>query len=154
MEINWHDYAHDQLDIITLYGVLALRSQVFVVEQQCLYQDMDGQDIVGDNRHIVATHNNRVIACARLLAPVDKESPVAIGRVVVSPDVRGLHLGKKLMEQAVCSSEQHWPQRGQYLSAQAHLQPFYGQLGFTAYGEIYLEDGIPHISMQRVSQGA
>jgi len=154
MEIEWRDYAHHELDTTTLYSMLALRSQVFVVEQQCPYLDLDGLDLLGDNRHVLALHQQRVLACARILAPADAQSPVAIGCVVISDDARGLRLGVALMQQALNSCERHWPEHQQYLSAQAHLQRFYQQLGFTPYGDVYSEDGIPHISMQRVPSHA
>ncbi len=76
---------------------------------------------------------------ARILTPADEAAPVAIGRVIVSARARGVNLGNRLMEQVLRSCEQHWPRRGVYLSAQAHLEDFYGHLGFQAVGDIYGE---------------
>ncbi len=110
---------------------------------------MDGQDLTADNRHILGMRGDELVAYARILTPADDAAPVAIGRVIVSASARGLNLGNRLMEQALLSCEQHWPGREVYLSAQAHLQNFYGRLGFQAVGDIYLEDNIPHINMRK-----
>lgn len=149
MEISWQDLPHPELDRQTLYALLALRNAVFIVEQNCPYQDLDGRDLQSENRHILGWKGDELIACARLLTPDSAQAPVAIGRVVVSPAARGLNLGYRLMEQALMSCAQHWPQHDVYLSAQAHLQTFYQKLGFGAQGEVYLEDNIPHIAMVR-----
>jgi len=147
MDITWLDKHHRELTTTELYALLALRCAVFVVEQQCAYLDVDGDDLQGDNRHLLGMHDNQLVAYARLLAPADAASPVKIGRVIVSDSVRGARLGNRLMEQAINSCQQHWPGRDLFLSAQAHLQAFYGQHGFVAVGENYLEDGIPHVDM-------
>ncbi|GLR10704.1 GNAT family N-acetyltransferase [Mixta theicola] len=147
MELTWYDLHHSELNKHQLYDILALRSRVFIVEQQCPYEDIDGQDLVRDNRHIFALGEGRMLACARLLTPVDAGSPVKIGRVIVTSEARGLQLGYRLMEQVLMSCEQYWPGRQQALAAQAHLQGFYARMGFKSVGEIYLEDNIPHIDM-------
>ena len=149
MEINWQDKHHSELSAKQLYAVLALRCAVFIVEQTCPYLDVDGQDMTADNRHILGMRCDELVAYARILTPADDAAPVAIGRVIVSASARGLNLGNRLMEQALLSCEQHWPEREVYLSAQAHLQNFYGRLGFQAVGDIYLEDNIPHIDMRK-----
>lgn len=151
MDIIWLDKHHRELTTAELYALLALRCAVFVVEQQCAYLDVDGDDLQGDNRHLLGMHNNQLVAYARLLAPADAGSPVKIGRVIVSDSVRGARLGNRLMAEALASCQQHWPGRDLFLSAQAHLQAFYGQHGFVAIGETYLEDGIPHIDMQKAA---
>lgn len=149
MDINWHDMHHRELSTTQLYAVLALRCAVFVVEQTCPYQDVDGQDLVAENRHILGMHGDELVAYARILTPADAAAPVAIGRVIVSASARGLNLGNRLMEQALLSCERHWPQRSISLSAQAHLLSFYRRLGFEACSDIYLEDDIPHIDMRK-----
>lgn len=151
MDIIWRDKHHRDLTTTELYALLALRCAVFVVEQQCVYLDVDGQDLQGDNRHLLGMHNNQLVAYARLLAPVDTASPVKIGRVIVSDSVRGTRLGNRLMTEALASCQQHWPGRDLFLSAQAHLQAFYSQHGFVPIGETYPEDGIPHIDMQKAA---
>lgn len=148
MNLIWQDLHHSELSSAQLYEILALRSRVFVVEQQCIYQDIDGADLQRDNRHILGTLDNNLVAYARILTPPAADTAVAIGRVIVSADARGLNLGYRLMEQAIASCEQYWPGVSIHLSAQAHLQGFYGRLGFKPVGDIYLEDNIPHIAMQ------
>lgn len=149
MEIEWQDLHHGELSAARLYQLLALRSQVFVVEQQCVYQDIDGADLQGSNRHLLGLYEDRLLAYARILAPQAAGEPVKIGRVIVSDEARGLSLGSRLIAQAIASCERHWPQQPQFLSAQAHLQRFYSSAGFVAEGEVYDEDGIPHIDMRR-----
>ncbi|QHM71791.1 GNAT family N-acetyltransferase [Mixta intestinalis] len=147
MELTWYDLHHSELSVHQLYDLLALRNRVFIVEQQCAYEDIDGQDLARDNRHVFALGEGRLLACARLLSPLDDNSPVTIGRVIVTSEARGLRLGYRLMEQVMVSCQRYWPDRQQALSAQAHLQAFYMRLGFKSVGDIYLEDNIPHIAM-------
>ena len=149
MHISWLDLHQQALSVPQLYAVLALRCEVFVVEQQCAYLDVDGQDLRADNRHIMGFLDGKLLAYARVLTPSLDSAPVMIGRVIVSEEARGLKLGYRLMEKALESCDTHWPQRIIYLSAQAHLEGFYGRLGFKAVGEVYMEDNIPHIGMQK-----
>lgn len=145
--IQWQDLHHSQLSPAQLYALLALRCAVFVVEQNCAYQDIDGDDLVGENRHLLAWRDGELIAYARILKQPDE--PVVIGRVIVAAQARGEKLGNRLMEEALKSCATHWPGCEIYLGAQAHLQAFYGQFGFVPVGDIYEEDGIPHIGMVR-----
>lgn len=149
MEVYWQDLHHSELSAAQLYQVLALRNAVFVVEQNCPYQDLDGADLSGDNRHLLAILDRQLVAYARILAPEAADKPVKIGRVIVCSEARGLSLGNRLMEQAIATCEHFWPQHKIFLSAQAHLQNFYGRFGFETVSEEYLEDNIPHIDMQR-----
>ncbi|AFJ46386.1 GNAT family N-acetyltransferase [Shimwellia blattae] len=145
--INWQDLHHSQISPVQLYAALALRSAVFVVEQQCVYQDVDGQDLCGENRHLFGWRNGALIAYARILQPESATGPVVIGRVIVAPGARGEKLGYALMEHALRSCRQNWPGRAIYLGAQAHLADFYRRLGFTPVTDVYDEDGIPHVGM-------
>lgn len=147
--IQWQDLHHSDLTVPQLYALLQLRCEVFVVEQACVYQDIDGEDLLGENRHILGWQGDRLVAYARLLKHEDDFSPVTIGRVIVSPAVRGEKLGYQLMEYALASCAQHWPEHALYLGAQAHLQNFYRHFGFIPVTEIYDEDGIPHVGMAR-----
>ncbi|MDH2066497.1 GNAT family N-acetyltransferase [Pantoea sp. GD03673] len=149
MNIDWQDKHHRELTPQELYAVLALRNAVFVVEQQCAYQDVDGKDLQGENRHLLGIADSQLVAYARLLSPEDETSPVKIGRVIVSDRVRGARLGSRLMEKAISRCQLRWPGHDLFLSAQAHLENFYGQHGFVAVGESYLEDGIPHVDMRK-----
>lgn len=151
--IRWQDLHHSELTVSELYALLKLRCEVFVVEQTCPYLDVDGDDLLGENRHLLGWKDNELVAYARILKSDDDLEPVVIGRVIVSQAVRGEKLGYQLMERAVASCTQHWPQHALYLGAQAHLQPFYGRFGFVPVTDVYDEDGIAHIGMAReVSQ--
>ncbi|WP_158783657.1 GNAT family N-acetyltransferase [Pantoea sp. BAV 3049] len=149
MDVNWQDLHHRELTAAQVYQILALRNAVFIVEQNCPYQDVDGSDLVGENRHLLGMLENQLVGYARILAPTAADKPVKIGRVIVSSEARGLSLGNRLMEQAIASCEHYWPHHSLFLSAQAHLQDFYERFGFKAVSEIYLEDNIPHIDMTK-----
>ena len=149
MTIEWICKHHRDLGKEQLYALLKLRSDVFVVEQKCAYPDLDGQDLVGDTHHLMGWEDDQLMAYLRLLDPESQGGDVVIGRVVTAPAGRGKGLGHAMMEQALKQAEKHWPQVPIYLSAQAHLQGYYGRYGFVAVGEEYLEDDIPHIGMRR-----
>lgn len=87
--IHWQDLHHSELSVSALYEVLKLRCEVFVVEQACAYLDVDGDDLVGENRHLLGWRDNQLVAYARILKNEDDFAPVVIGRVIVSPQVRG-----------------------------------------------------------------
>lgn len=144
-DFRWYDW--QQLDPDTLYALLKLRSDIFVVEQNCVFSDMDGLD--PDCAHLVARVDQRVVACARLVPPAIKSVPPAIGRVVVDIDHRGSGLGRRLMQVAIAACSARYPGQDIFLSGQQHLEAFYRSLGFETIGEMYLEDGIPHVDMLR-----
>ena len=150
MTVDWICKPHDDLGKDQLYAVLRLRSEVFVVEQKCAYQDIDGQDLAGDTHHLMAWNDNELVAYLRLLDPETQGGDVVIGRVIVSPAARGTGLGHHMMEEALERIEDIWPQTPIFLSAQAHLQGYYGRYGFVVAGEEYLEDDSPHIGMRRI----
>lgn len=140
--------ALDALSARELYALLALRARVFVVEQRCVYQDPDGRDL--DALHVLGWREDRLVAGARILAPgawVFDEP--AIGRVVVAPEERGRGVARALMERAIEALEERYGRVAMSLAAQAHLERFYGSLGFETFGEPYEEDGIPHLDMRR-----
>lgn len=144
----WHDWSAKDLNLYALYDILQLRNQVFVVEQQCPYQDIDGRDLADNNRHVAAYYQGKMVAYARLLAPQAGKDRVTVGRVLVAPSARGQRLGQHLMEHALLACARHWPGKSLFLSAQSHLQAFYASFGFSACSDAYDEDGIPHIDMQ------
>ncbi len=150
MTVDWVCKHHDDLGKDQLYAVLRLRSEVFVVEQKCAYQDIDGQDLAGDTHHLMAWEDNELVAYLRLLDPESQGGDVVIGRVIVSQAARGTGLGHQMLEEALERIEDIWPQTPIFLSAQAHLQKYYGRYGFVVAGEEYLEDDIPHIGMRRL----
>jgi len=148
VDLTWHDLHHTDLTVADLHDVLALRNRVFVVEQECAYQDVDGLDLVRDTRHLLARGGDgAIVGYARLLAPYDGR-PARIGRVIVTAEARGRRLGVRLMERALASCAEHWPGAGVEISAQPHLIDFYTALGFVPTSEVYDEDGIPHLDMR------
>ena len=149
MDIDWVCKHHSDLSKEQLYAILKLRADVFVVEQNCAYPDVDGLDLEGDTCHLMAWQGDHLVAYLRLLDPHSQNSDVVIGRVIIAPQARGQGLGHTLMEQALKQAEKHWPGTSISLSAQAHLQGYYSRYGFNPVGEVYVEDGIPHISMRR-----
>tara|TARA_R110002167_G_scaffold231328_7_gene436564 strand:- start:5692 stop:6132 length:441 start_codon:yes stop_codon:yes gene_type:complete len=128
-----------------LYSILQLRSQVFVVEQDCVYQDLDGKDQKA--LHIIGTKNGSVVAYTRAFGPGDYFKEASIGRVVVKSTDRKFGYGQEIMKASITQVEKHFNVRTIHISAQTYLKKFYNSLGFQAFGEGYLEDGIPHIGM-------
>lgn len=149
MPIRWNCLPHTELDVATLYELLALRTQVFVVEQQCAYQELDGQDLAGDTLHLMARDgDHQLLAYARLLDPQRQGGDAVIGRVLIAPSARGLGLGHTLVERALEQCQLRWPDAPVVLSAQAHLTEFYARHGFEAVTPPYDEDGIAHVGMR------
>ncbi len=142
MSLDWTCKHHADLTLKELYALLQLRTEVFVVEQKCPYQEVDGLDLVGDTHHLMAWRDGQLLAYLRLLDPDRHEGQVVIGRVVSSSAARGQGLGHQLMERALQAAERLWLDTPVYLSAQAHLQAYYGRYGFVAVTEVYLEDDI------------
>ncbi|GGJ78024.1 hypothetical protein GCM10010123_05090 [Pilimelia anulata] len=134
----------DRLDARTLYGILRLRAAVFVVEQDCAYQDLDGRDLEPAARHLWAEGDGGgILGYLRILA--DPDGTPRIGRVVVAPDARGTGVVQRLMRAAL----EHVGDRPSVLAAQAHLERFYAGFGYRTCGPGYDEDGIPHLPMRR-----
>jgi ElaA protein len=146
--VTWAEVSGGGLDVATLYDVLALRSAVFVVEQECAYQDIDGLDLAEGTVHVIG-RDGAIAAYARVLAPDDEHRTPRIGRVVVAPEMRAQQLARPLMAEALGVCAQHWPGQAVELGAQAHLTGFYESLGFETVSEPYDEDGIPHVWMRR-----
>jgi len=136
----------DEFSAVDLYDMLKLRVDVFVVEQHCPYPELDGND--KDCLHLRLLDGDDLLACARLWRPTPEHHP-RIGRVAVSPNHRGKRLGEALMREAISEVEKRHPGEPIEISAQSHLQKFYGSLGFEVISEEYLEDGIPHVDMLR-----
>ncbi|MCU1741273.1 MULTISPECIES: GNAT family N-acetyltransferase [unclassified Pseudomonas] len=149
MTTDWLCKHHGDLSKEQLYSILQLRTEVFVVEQKCPYQEVDGRDLEGDTCHLMGWRDDRLVAYLRLLDPESQGGDVVIGRVVIAPEARGQGLGHALMSEALKQAGKLWPEVPIYLSAQAHLQAYYGRYGFEVVGEVYLEDDIPHIGMRK-----
>jgi ElaA protein len=139
-----HDAVLDELDARTLYRILALRSEVFVVEQECVYLDLDGRDLEPDARQLWIERDGAVVATLRLLRDGDC---ARIGRVVTAPTARGGGVAAALMQRAIELAGAV----DIVLDAQAHLADWYGRLGFVRDGAQFVEDGIPHVPMRRPS---
>ena len=142
-----------ELDKSELYQLLQLRAQIFVVEQECAYQDLDGQD--PEALHLLASDEHQtLVAYARLYeTQIDTKDYVAIGRVCTAEAYRGQGISRQLMQQAISYIESN-QKKPITVSAQAYLEHFYQSLGFATVSEPYLEDGIPHIRMIKDEQGA
>lgn len=130
-----------------LYDVLQLRSEVFVVEQDCVYQDIDGKD--QQALHIIGYKNNNLVAYTRVFKPGDYFKYASIGRVVVRENERQYQYGYDIMKASIEAVKTHYNQTKIKISAQTYLKRFYNNLEFFEVGEEYLEDGIPHIAMIR-----
>lgn len=130
-----------------LYELLQLREKVFIVEQHCIYDDIDGKDPLA--LHVLGTQAGRVVAYARIFKGGDYFDLASIGRVVVHPSLRGTGVGHELMAAALSFLQTHLSAQPVQISAQAHLRQFYNAHGFITRGDEYLEDGIPHVAMFR-----
>ncbi len=132
-----------------LYSIMALRQEVFIVEQNCAYLDADGKDLKG--YHLTGYDDDgKLVAYARLLPKgVSYENFVSIGRIVTSPSIRGTGAGQQLMKEAINSMESLFPGESIKIGGQSYLRNFYESFGFVVSGEEYLEDDIPHLPMVR-----
>lgn len=130
-----------------LYYLLQLRSEVFVVEQDCVYQDIDEKDQKAI--HVLGFKNTKLIAYSRIFKPGDYFTQASIGRVVVSKKERSFQYGYEIMNASIKAVKDYFNQTHIKISAQCYLKKFYINLGFRAIGKPYLEDNIPHIAMDR-----
>lgn len=144
--IKWQWRTFNELTSKELYDILALRQEVFLLEQACLYPDLDYFDQKA--MHLLGWEDGKLIAYARVF---DKDirypDSLSVGRVVTSPKLRGRGIGKELMRQVLIHTEQHLSETSITISAQLYLKNFYESFGFKVIGEPYDEDGIPHIKM-------
>ena len=138
----------NELSITELYELLQLRSEVFVVEQNCVYQDIDGKDQKAI--HVLGYYEGVLAAYSRLFKPKEYFSDSSIGRVIVKASHRDKKFGHDLMRISIESIQDLFQETNITISAQLYLQKFYESHGFVTVGESYLEDDIPHIEMRRV----
>ncbi len=134
-----------ELSAQELYELLQLRSEVFVVEQDCVYQDIDGKD--DKALHILGFKAKKIVAYTRVFKPGDYFKHASIGRVVVAKPERAFKYGYTIMNASIQAIKEHYNETIIHLSAQCYLKRFYNNLGFYEVGEEYLEDGIPHVGM-------
>ncbi|CAM4442622.1 GNAT family N-acetyltransferase [Flavobacterium terrigena] len=137
----------NELSTTELYQILQLRSEVFVVEQNCVYQDVDGKDEKAI--HVLGYYEGVLAAYSRLFKPNDYFTQSSIGRVIVKPSHRDKKLGHDLMKASIDAVKDLFHETNITISAQLYLQKFYESHGFVIVGESYLEDDIPHIEMRK-----
>jgi ElaA protein len=144
---DWRLGRLDELTAREVHDILQARSAVFVVEQACVFQDMDGADV--EAWHLFARRQGGIAAYCRILPPGVKYAEPSIGRVITTGAARGTGLGRGLMREAIARCGRQWPRAAIRIGAQLHLERFYGEFGFARASEPYDEDGIPHIEMLR-----
>ncbi|WP_305402860.1 GNAT family N-acetyltransferase [Photobacterium leiognathi] len=145
--LTWQCLSFAQLTPHQLYDALKIRSDIFVVEQTCVYPDLDDNDRADDVYHLLGYQDGKLIAYLRLLRPGLTYDNVSIGRVVTAQEARGNGIGHELIKQGLSNAARLWPNATIEIGAQEHLIHFYRQHGFEQTSEMYLEDGIPHVDM-------
>ncbi|MDP1574404.1 MAG: GNAT family N-acetyltransferase [Coxiellaceae bacterium] len=135
----------DELTKIELYEILALRADVFVVEQHCFYLDPDGKDF--NALHLLGIENDKLVAYLRLFIPNEKSKHLVFGRVLTSSSVRSKGYGKRLIQAMLDYCDNHFKLSDIHCSAQLYLKKFYESFGFKAIGEVYDDAEIPHVKM-------
>ncbi len=146
MELTWTCTPFQQLAPEELYHILQLRSEVFVLEQQCIYQDMDNKD--QPSLHLCGWTGESLAAYARILPPGISYDHPSIGRVITHPAFRRYGFGRELMQRAIQLTHSSFGDPVILIGAQQYLTEFYASLGFEQVSEPYMEDGIPHITMR------
>jgi len=145
MQIEWTLLPFDSLSPHQLYKLLQLRNEVFVVEQNCVFQDADDKD--QESHHLMGMLNEQLVAYTRLLPPGVSYEEASIGRVVTAPVVRKSGAGKLLMDRSITELYRLFGEVPIRIGAQLYLERFYNGFGFEKCSDIYLEDGIEHILM-------
>ena len=145
MPIKWKIKSFDALSVHELYDLLRLRSEIFVVEQNCVYLDLDGKD--KEALHLIGEFEGKIVAHARLFEAGISFDNASIGRVTVDPNYRARKWGHELMQQAIAGVLKHFGESKITIGAQLYLKKFYESHGFVQTSEMYLEDDIPHIEM-------
>ena len=145
MSLKFTVKSFDEFTVSELYKILRLRAEVFVVEQDCVYQDVDNKDQKA--LHVIGYKDDQVVAYTRIFKAGDYFEHASIGRVVVAEKERQYGYGHDLIKESIAAVENHFKTTTIKISAQTYLQRFYESHGFVMVGEEYLEDGIPHIAM-------
>lgn len=147
MELQWKIKSFEDLSVRELYEMLRLRSEIFVVEQNCVYLDLDGKD--QEALHLLGEFDNKIVAHSRLFKPGVSFENASIGRVVVDFNFRNRKWGHHLMRESIAGIKNHFGETKITIGAQLYLKKFYESHGFTQTSTMYLEDAIPHIQMKR-----
>jgi ElaA protein len=146
--IRWRWHTYQQLTTDLLYAILRLRQAVFSVEQSCAYLDLDGRD--QHSLHLTGHDDGgELVAYLRIVEPGRRFSVPSIGRVITSQSVRRSGVGKALMAEGLRKAAEVYPGQPNRISAQQYLERFYSSFGYVRVGEVYDEDGIPHVEMLR-----
>ncbi len=146
MTITWTVVPFERLSVHEFHALMKLRVDVFVVEQQCPYAEVDGRD--PEALHVLGTTADGTLAAYARILPPDEHGLPHIGRVVVHPDFRGRQLSRAVMNVCLIEVERIHGSRRSALSAQEHLQRFYASMGYVAVSAPYVWDGIPHVDME------
>lgn len=147
MEIRWKIKAFEELSVHELYDILKLRSEIFVVEQNSVYLDIDGKDKLA--LHLFGEFEGKIVAYSRLFKSGITFDNASIGRVVVDANYRDKKWGHDLMREAIAGIQFHFGENKITIGAQLYLKKFYERHGFIQTSEMYLEDDIPHIEMKK-----
>lgn len=146
MKIDWQIKYYSDLTLNEFHDLVALRIKVFVVEQDCPYQELDGKDKKA--YHVIGRNGiGDIVATARILPPGISYKEPAIGRVIIDEEYRGSGLGHEIMNECIQYAKAEFGNADIIISAQKHLENYYGQHKFVSTGKEYLEDGIPHVEM-------
>ncbi len=145
MNLSYTLKSFQELSPYELYAILQLRNEVFAIEQQCIYPDMDDKD--QSAYHLMGQKDNKLLAYTRLIPPGISYNEPSIGRVVTSPSIRRSGEGRILMQRSIEWLREKFPGQPIHIGAQLYLRDFYSSLGFLICSDIYLEDGIEHIEM-------
>lgn len=143
--MEWKLKTFEELTNLEVYNILKERTNVFVVEQNCTYEEVDGYDLV--SRHLFKELNGEVVAYLRILPKHTKYKECSIGRVIVKKEFRGTGLAKEMLKHAITIIEKDLKDTEIKIQAQQYLEHFYGSFGFQTISDVYLEDDIPHIDM-------
>ena len=143
--VCWQWQRFESFSTATLYDILAARAAVFVVEQCCAYQDVDGLDM--NAWHLTGRVEGELAAYLRLMPPGERFATPSLGRVMTSQQFRGIGLGRELLLRGIRYAQEQYPKQKLKISAQAHLQGLYTSVGFLTTSGVYLEDDIPHVEM-------
>jgi len=147
--IDWTLVRFEALSGRDVHDLLQLRSAVFVLEQSCVYQDIDGQDVLPGTRHLIARQDGELVACARSMAPAGTDAEARIGRVAVVVSHRRRGIARQVLMRLVDDLDGRLGDVPQRLDAQLEAVPLYESAGFARFGEPFLEDGIAHVGMRR-----
>jgi ElaA protein len=145
-EIIWQWHSFDDLSLVQLQAMFALRQDVFIIEQDCPYPDIDGKD--QQAFHLLAWLDNQLVATLRVFESYHQyQNMASIGRICTHQSIRKDGVGRVLVAKAIEFIEENYPNKSIQIGAQHYLKGFYEEFGFKRISDIYLEDGIEHILM-------